>query len=394
MRRRTDSRLAFVLVLLAAGGLTVSAQAPRTLQPGPAASVGMDHQALNQAVDLFRQAVARDEIRGVVLMVARRGTIVMHEALGWRHVAYKLPMEKDTIFRMASNTKPVVATAALMLEQDGKLSVGDRVGVHLTALDTYRWREVTVGHLLSHASGLRIGPIFLPFDDEKDKREAPTLQNAVAKFGPIGPEFAPGTTYSYNNAGYNTVGAVIERVSGMALEDVLRTRIYEPLGMTDTLNHEDASKLARMATVYAGRKGEDGKIAWTQRFTPGDPPDFPVIRASGGMISTAMDYAKFLQMYLNGGTYGGARLLTAASIAKATTSHIDAGNDGGYGYGWMIGPDGSHAHSGSDGTYAWVDPKRELFGLVFTQSPGGINPRLKFREAVTGAVRVGETGSR
>ncbi len=378
---------ALALVLALAASLPLSAQKPRLLQYGPASSVGMDQAALDQSVSLFREAAARDEIRGAVLIVARRGTIVMHEAIGWRHVAYRLPMEKDTLFRMASNTKPVIATAVMLLEQDGKLSVADTAGAHLPVLNTYRWREVTVAHLLSHSSGLRIGPIFLPFDDEKDKRETPTLQSAVAKFGPMGPEFPPGTTYSYNNAGYNTVGAIIERASGMPLEDFLRTRIYQPLGMGDTLNHEDDTKLARMATVYAGRKGDDGKIAWTQRFTPGDPPDFPVIRASGGMISTAMDYAKFLQMYLNGGEYGGARVLTAASIAKATTSYIDAGKDGGYGYGWMISPDGAYAHSGSDGTYAWVDPKRELFGLVFTQSPGGPNPRLKFREIVTGAVR-------
>jgi CubicO group peptidase (beta-lactamase class C family) len=387
MTRRSRTAFGLVPVLLAAAGLILSAQAPRTLRYGTAASVSIDQTALDLAVKPFRDAVSRDEIRGVVLLVARRGTIVMHEALGWRHVAYKLPMEKDTLFRMASNTKPVIASAALILEQDGKLAVNDRVGVHLPALDNYRWREVTIGHLLSHASGLRIGPIFMPFDEEKGKGETVTLQGAVAKFASIGPEFAPGTTYSYNNAGFNTAGAVIERASGLALEDVLRTRIYEPLGMTDTLNHEDATKLARMATVYSGQRGEDGKVAWTQRFTPGDPPDFPVIRASGGMISTAMDYAKFLQMYLNGGEYGGVRILSPASIAKATTSHIGAGTDGGYGYGWVVAPDGSYSHTGSDGTYAWVDPKRELFGLVFTQSPGGPNPRLQFKEAVTAAVR-------
>jgi CubicO group peptidase (beta-lactamase class C family) len=378
---------ALTLALLAFVGLSVSAQAPRTLQYGTAASAGMNQLALNQAIELFRGAVTRDELRGVVLMVARRGIIVMHEALGWRHVAYKLPMEKDTLFRMASNTKPVVASAALILEQDGKLALSDRVGAHLSALDNYRWREVTIGHLLSHSSGLRIGPIFQPFDDEVGKKETPTLQGAVAKFASMGPEFAPGTTYSYNNAGFNTAGAVIEHASGLALEDFLRTRIYEPLGMTDTLNHEDATKLARMATVYAGQRGGDGKVAWTQRFTPGDAPDFPVIRASGGMISTAMDYARFLQMYLNGGEYGGARVLTAASVTKATTSHIAAGTEGGYGYGWVVASDGSYSHNGSDGTYAWVDPKRELLGIVFTQSPGGINPSRQFKDLVTAAAR-------
>ena len=387
MMNRPLALRAVGLLLVAATGLTLSAQTPRVLDYGPAPSVGMNQTALNEAVDLFRQAVARDEIRGAVLMVARRGTIVMHEAIGWRHVAYRLPMEKDTLFRLASNTKPVVASAILLLEQDGKLSVGDRVGAHLPPLDNYRWREVTIAHLLSHSSGVRIGPILLPFDGERDKREPPTLQAAVAKFGAFGPEFTPGTTYSYNNAGYNTLGAIIERASGMALEDFLRTRLYQPLGMTDTLNHEDETRLARMATVYSGRENEHGKIEWTQKFTPGDPPDYPVIRASGGMISTAMDYAKFLQMYLNGGEYRGVRFLTPASIAKATTAHIEAGKDGGYGFGWRISPDGACSHSGSDGTYAWVDPKRDLFGIVFTQSPEGKNPRQRFREIITEAAK-------
>jgi len=391
MKRRRLSPLVLTLLVAAAAGLTLTAEKARLLEYGPASSVGMDQAALEKGVDLFRQAVDRDELRGVVLMVARHGTIVLHEAIGWRHVAYRLPMEKDTLFRMASNTKPVVATAVLILEQDGRLSVDDLAATHLPSFDNYRSRDMTIAHLLSHSSGLRIGPIFFPFDEEAEKNETPTLQGAVAKFGAVGPEYAPGTTYSYSNAGFNTLGAIIERVSGTALEDFLRTRIYEPLGMTDTLNHEDPAKLARMATVYAGRKGDDGRVAWTQRFTPGDPPDFPVIRASGGMISTAMDYAKFLQMYLNGGEYAGARILTPASIGAATSSHISTGEGegegDGYGFGWMVSPDGVYSHSGSDGTYAWVDPSRDVFGLVFTQSPGGVNPRTAFQRLVADACR-------
>ena len=387
MLRRRSLGLGLALLVAAAATLTLSARTARLLEYGPASSVGLDQAALDEGVGLFRQAVDRDELRGVVLLVARHGTIVLHEALGWRHVAYRLPMEKDTLFRMASNTKPVVATAVLVLEQDGRLSVDDRAAAHLPSFDTYRSRDITIAHLLSHASGLRIEPIFLPFDEEEANGETPTLQGAVARFGAIGPEFEPGTTYSYSNAGFNTLGAIIERASGLTLEAFLRTRIYAPLGMTDTLNHEDPSKLARMATVYAGHKEDDGRVTWRQRFTPGDPPDFPVIRASGGMISTARDYATFLQMYLNGGEYDGVRVLTPASIAKATTSHIDAGAEGGYGFGWMVSSDGVYSHSGSDGTYAWVDPARDLFGLVFTQSPGGVNPREAFRDLVTAACR-------
>jgi len=370
------------LILVAALALVAIADAP-VLRPGSAASVGMDQASLDRGVALFREAIEKDELRGAVLLVARRGTIVLHEALGWRHKGYRLPMEKDTLFRMASNTKPVVATAVLMLEQDGRLAVGDRAAQYLPSFDTYRSRAISIAHLLSHSSGLRIEPIFYPFDE----KETPTLQGAVAKFGEEGPRVEPGTTYSYSNPGYNTLGAIIERASGMALEDFLESRIYRPLGMADSLNHEDPARLHRMATVYRGRRGDDGAILWRQGFTPDDPPDFPVIRASGGLIATAMDYARFLQMWLNGGVYGDVRLLTEASVRKATAPQIPMGEDGSYGFGWMVSADGVFAHGGSDGTYAWVDPARELIGIVLTQSPGGQNPRDEFRKIITEACR-------
>ena len=260
------------------------AQHATTLAYGSAASVGMDAALLDQAMQLYRDAVERDELKGAVLMVARRGVIVLHEAVGWRHEAYQLPMERDTLFRMASNTKPVIGTAVLILQEEGRLALDDRAADHLESFDNDRSRDITIRQLLSHSSGLRVGPIFYPFEED----ETPTLIGAVAKFGAEGPAVEPGTSYSYNNAGYNTLGAIIEVASGMPLDDFLRTRIYEPLGMADTLNHEDETKLSRMATVYRGRRQDDGRVDFRQGFSPGDPPDFPVVRASGGMISTAI----------------------------------------------------------------------------------------------------------
>ena len=271
------------LVVLAA--LVVSTVAiPSTQGLLPAAApqtMGMDPAALAKAVDLYRTAVARDDIRGAVLYVARRGQVVLHEAVGFRHHAYRLPMEKDTLFRMASNTKPVVAAAVLMLVDEGKLAVTDPVSKYLKSFDNDKSRRITIAQLLTHSSGLRIGPILLPFADGEER----TLQAAVAKFGATGPAAEPGT-YSYNNAGYNTLGALIEVLSGQSLEAFLKSRIYDPLGMVDSLNHEDPAKLQRMATVYRGQRRADGTVAFTQGFTPGDAPDFPVIRASGGLIST------------------------------------------------------------------------------------------------------------
>ena len=317
-----------------------------------------------------------------MLLVARRGVIVLHEAVGWRHEAYRLPMERDTLFRMTSNTKPVIGTAVLILHEEGKLSLDDRAADHLDSFDNDRSRDITVRQLLNHSSGLRFGPIFHPFAEG----ETPTLLGAVAKFGAEGPAVEPGASYSYSNAGYNTVGAIIEVASGMPLEDFLRTRIYEPLGMADTLNHEDESKLSRMATVYRGRRGDDGRVAFRQGFTPGDASDFPVIRASGGMISSAPDYARFLHMHLNRGRYGDVRILLEESVAAATRGDVASGSNTAYGLGWQVADDGSYSHSGSDGTMAWVDPAREVIGMVLTQSPGGINPSREFRALVNRAV--------
>ena len=336
--------------------------------------------ALREAVGLYRQGVEAGHLRGAVLYVARNGEVVLHEAVGVRNVSLRAPMEKDTLFRMASNTKPVVATAIMMLHEEGRLSVGDPVAKHLPSFANEKSRRITIAQLLSHSSGLRIEPIFYPFKDGEER----SLQAAVAKFGAEGPKEAPGT-YSYNNAGYNTLGAIIEVVSGMPLERFLITRIYEPLGMTDTLNHEDASKLSRMATVYRGKR-DAGTVVFTQGFTPGDKPDYPFVRASGGMISTAADYAKFLEMFRNEGVHKGRRLLKAGTVKAMIEPRVKSSDTGSYGYGWMISATGSYSHTGSDGTMAWVNPALGIVGMVLTQSPGGINPRTEFQKLVTSAI--------
>ena len=180
--------VAMVIWWLTASTSPAPAQQATTLSYGSAASVGMDAGLLDEAVQLYRDAVERDELKGAVLMVARRGVIVLHEAVGWRHEAYRLPMENDTLFRMASNTKPVIGTAALILHEEGRLSLDDRAARYLESFDNSRSRAITIGQLLSHSSGLRIGPIFYPFEGD----ETPTLIGAVAKFGAEGPAVEPG----------------------------------------------------------------------------------------------------------------------------------------------------------------------------------------------------------
>lgn len=389
MTSRLPALLLFALLLAPAP------PARDVLREGTAAEVGMSGAVLRAGASLFEDAVRRDELRGVVLLVARRGVIVLHEAHGWRDPGRTQPMERDTLFRLASNTKPVVAAAVLQLAEAGALELDGPVYEHLPSFDHPRGRPITVRQLLSHTSGLRIGPIFLRplLGPSEEHPDAPSLRLEVARFGAIGASVPPGSSYSYSNAGFNTLGALIEVVSGRPLKLYLGERIYDPLGMADSCNHESDADPARMSAVFSRIGGEDWRVGWQ----PGDPPDYPFPRASGGMIATARDYAVFCQAFLNGGSYGEARILEPASVAEATrpqTAHVygEAEREqrtSFYGLGWRVSGDGVYSHGGSDGTFAWVDPGRQILGVVFTQSPGGENPRGQFQRIVDAACRDG-----
>ena len=386
------SALAVALPVLAGAGEAAAQE--RTVAYGVPADVGMSSGVLAGGVALYEEAIERGDLVGAVLLVARDGRVVLHEALGWRDKARRIPMQPNTMFRMASNTKPVVAAGIAMLVEDGKLAYDDLVRDHMPSWDNYRAGFINVGHLLSHSSGLRIPTLFLqPYMQPTAAHpQAPTLQLEAARFGGVGAEVTPGTSYSYNNPGYNTLGALIEMASGMQMDDYLDRELYTPLGMNDSYHHEVDEKmdgkLDRMSVVYYQRD-DDGE--WMPGWTPGDAPQVPFVRASGGMISTAEDYVVFCQMFLNGGVYGGRRYLSEESVALLTTPKIrtNPGSDGPashYGYGWSVSADGVFSHGGSDGTNAFVDPSRQLIVLVFTQTPRGDNPVGRFLELVNLAV--------
>ncbi|UCG89426.1 MAG: serine hydrolase [Gemmatimonadota bacterium] len=196
----------------------------------------------------------------------------------------------------------------------------------------------------------------------------------------------PGEAYSYSNPGYNTLGALVEIASGQLLEDYLRAAVYEPLGMVDSYNYRDGheldGKLHRMGPAYY-RRGSDGE--WEPGGTPGGPVAYPFARGSGGMISTVWDYAIFAQTFLNGGIYDGIRILEAETVTLMTSPKIQIPGGGSYGFGWRLS-NGTYGHSGSDGTDAWIDPEREIIGLVFTQTPRGRPSIDRFRQLVNLAI--------
>ena len=354
------------------------------LEPGDPQDVQVDRARLKTAVGLVEQAIADGEMHGAVLLVARRGKIILHQALGWRGPQRTEPMQEDALFRMASNSKAVTAAGILALVADGVLELDDPVSLYLPAFMAEKSRRITIRQLLTHTSGLRIEPLFLKPLLKKSPAfpDAPNLLLEVSRFAQIGAVVQPGASYKYNNAGYNILAGVIETLTG-SYQQHLRDCLYEPLGMVDSVNHESVADHTRMSTVAV--RQADG--SWQAGWQPGDAPDFPFPRGSGGMISSARDYATFCQMLLNRGIYRGRRILPATLVHQAVNpqvSYIPAAER--YGLGWVVSKaGGTYAHSGSDGTWVWVDPERELIGLVFTQTNGSTNPRHAFRAMVQDA---------
>ena len=385
MKPRTPTAMSVAIAIIAVVALFPSAlasQQVRTLSYGDPEDVGMSAAGLASALEMYEQAVERGELVGAVILIARKGRVVLHEAMGWRDKEERLPMARNTMFRMASNTKPVVATAIAQLVEQDALGYADKVSMHIPEWDNHQAGSITIGHLLSHASGLRIGSLFL-----QPLEENSTLQREAARFASVGAEVPPGESYSYSNPGYNTLGALVELASGELLEAYFNSAIYEPLGMVDSYNHREGhqleGKLDRMGAAYY-RRGANGQ--WEPGGTPGGPVAYPFARASGGMISTAWDYAIFAQMFLNGGVYDGTRILRQETVRLMTTSKIGTSGGGGYGYGWST-RDGTYGHGGSDGTDAWIDPEREIIGLVFTQTPRGRPSLSDFRRLINRSIK-------
>ena len=353
------------------GIFALAAAAHAQVAPLPEAdpvALGCDAEALRRAVEPFERAIEARAVLGAVLLVARGDQIVLHEALGHRDAERRRPMTKGTLFRMASNTKAVTAAAVLALVDEGRLTLDDPVAKWMPTFAHGDAAKITVRHLLTHTGGFRIDALFLSplMKPSAEHPDAPNLVLEAARFGEVGPEVEPGTTYSYGNPGYNTLAALVEIASGQGYEAFCRERFYEPLGMRDTNNHETRADNSRMSEVVK-RAGDRWHIAWK----PGGPPTVPFVRGSGGLISTTSDFVRFCRMWLHGGLAGERRLLSEKSVAAALSSQTEHIDDVDYGFGWRIRGDGVFRHSGSDGTFAQCDAQRDLVVLAFTQTQGG-----------------------
>jgi CubicO group peptidase (beta-lactamase class C family) len=378
----------------------VLAAAPPAPDP---ARAGMDAAQLARIGPVLKEFVERGQMSGAVTLVMRRGVLAHFEATGWQDADAKKPMQRDTIFQIMSMTKPVTGVAIMMLAEEGRLRLHDRVEDHLpefrgqmmiaseeNGVRTLRKpsRPITIRDLMTHTSGL--GPAAPGIGDIMVRMDR-TLAEACLIYSQQPLLFEPGTRWSYSNTGIAVLGRIVEVLSGMSFEKFLESRIFQPLGMTDTHVFLPMEKRARLAPVFTVK---DGKLVKAGAdILGGDPLKFREGAKYSGpehsLYSTAWDLAQFYQMMLNGGVHGGKRLLSAASVRMMTQLHtgdLQAGHNPGTGFGltWEVTKDpagtltgqsiGTYGHGGAFGTYGWVDPQQQIIGVFLMQLTGRPQP--------------------
>ncbi len=417
----------FKTILLA---LTVALFLPATL-PGqflPTATpeeVGMSSERLDRLTETLQGYIDREEVAGSVAIVVRDGKIAYLKAFGHQDIEARLPMRADSIFRIASQSKAIVSTAIMMLQEEGKLVIGDPLSRYIPEFantqvavpredgdyDLEDGRPILLRHLLTHTSGISYGtgPARDLWDAAgfqqwyfADKDEP--IGDSVARMAGLPFDAQPGERWIY---GFNIdiLGAVVEKASGMPLDEYLRTKLLQPLGMYDTHFYLPPAKQNRFATVYGrGSGGSLERAADTGEWAgQGAYMEGPRMSFSGGagLLSTASDYARFLQMLLNGGELDGVRVLSPTTVKLMTRNHIgdiDFRPGQGFGLGFSIvtdlgarGTPGSVGEFGWGGAYHstyWADPEEDLAVVYLTQlrPAGGVDDMAKLRNLVYQAI--------
>jgi CubicO group peptidase (beta-lactamase class C family) len=351
-----------------------------------------------------QEFVDKREIAGAVTLVASPKHGVEIHSIGLADIAGSVPMKPDAMFWIASMTKPITGTAIMMLAEEGKLSVDDPVGKFIPELAHLKTEDgvehvVTLKHLLTHTSGMAdITP--------EQSKAAHTLADLVPYFTLKPLHFVPGSKWQYCQSAINTLGRIVEVVSGQSYPDFLQKRLLDPLGMKDTTFYPTEAQLPRIAKSY---KLENGKldevpIAFLQGRSASSHERVPA--ANGGLFSTAADYGRFLQMILNQGELDGHRYLKPETVKQMTTvqsgdvkTGFTPGN--GWGLGWCVVREpqgvtaalspGSHGHGGAYGTQAWIDPQKKMVFVLMIQrsniNSDGSELRKAFQEAAVEATR-------
>ena len=354
-------------------------------------AAGMNAVQLSKIPARMKEYVDAGQTAGMVTIVARHGHVASFEAVGFQELETRKPMRKDTLFRIASLTKPVTCAAIMILADEGRLSVIDEVakflpqykaltvdgcgarngfGCDTTALS----RPINIEDLMTHTSGL-------PSSPETSEDEATTLEDLVKISARTHLLFQPGVNWNYSNLGIDILGRIIEIVTKKSFDQFLNERIFQPLGMTDTYFFVPADKEDRLAALY---RFENDK-AKRQQAEWGAKKGIP--SPAGGLVSTAADMLRFNEMMRNKGTLNGRRVLSSAAVNLMTISHtgdLQAGWSPGMGHGYgyevvrnMAGmfrynSPGSFAKGGAYRTYEWVDSEKDLSGVFLMQVDSGL----------------------
>ncbi|WP_158859576.1 serine hydrolase domain-containing protein [Lunatibacter salilacus] len=419
--------LLFQVMVVAAQTPTAKKSLP--LGEGNPLSVGMSPARLEKIDAMLGASVSEGDIPGVVALIAKDGKIVFHKAYGIADAAKGESMKKDHIFRIASQSKAITSTAVMMLWEEGKFRLDDPISKYipefnnLQVLQNFRYvdttytsrpanKEITIRHLLTHTSGLGYGVID---GDERMKMiygkagttdlfttEEVSIKDVVMKLAKLPLHHDPGEKYTYS-VGLDVLGYLIEVVSGMPFDRFLKERLFDPLGMDDTWFYLPESKANRLVAIHHRVDG-----AWKNYPDTFYEVDYPIKGAKrffsggAGLSSTAMDYATFLQMYLNGGELNGVRILsrtTIAAIMADQTGPLYGGENQHYGlaFGVLTERGQGKGGDGSEGTFVWggyfntqyfADPKENIVGIIMKQTQGGTGDQTswKFKQMVGAAV--------
>lgn len=335
-------------------------------------------------------------LSGAVAVLYQNDKILSEEVVGFRDLESKSPMQADSLFWIASMTKPITAMAVMMLQDEGKLNIEDPVAKYLPEFKNQMLvqeksgdrvvlvkpaRPVTIRDLLTHTSGL-VGnsPLY------GDALDVLSLKEAVITYALSPLQFEPGTRWSYCNPGINTLGRLVEVVSGEDYAVFLQKRLLDPLGMKDTTFWPTADQLARLATSY--QPTADGKglePATIKYLTEPYSNQKRAPLAAGGLFSTAADLLKLYTMLLNGGEAEGKRYLSPGSLALMTSDHTGTLKSGftdgmGMGLGFQVVREpvgvtamlskGTYGHGGAHGTQGWIDPGKKTIHLLLIQRAG------------------------
>jgi CubicO group peptidase (beta-lactamase class C family) len=398
------------LLVAASGAQARNAEIPTTTPE----SVGFSTERLKLLDQSMQGMVDNKQLAGIVTVLARHGKVVQQKVYGRLDIAGDKPMQKDTIVRIYSMTKPMVGVAMMMLYEEGKWRPSDPISRYIPEFANLKVatgadkdgqpileapaHAPTMGELMSHTAGFTYG-LFgnMPVDkmyQQADLLGSPSLQDFINRLSKLPLLYQPGEGWVYS-VSVDVQGYLVEKLSGKPLPEFMRERIFEPLGMKDTSFFVPSEKLGRLATIYQW-DGMKKELA-PQPRDPGvsTPPGMP--SGGGGLYSTAGDYLLFTQMVLNGGELNGARLLAPSSIELMRTNRVsdrvkEANKFGigayrmqpglGFGFDFAILEDplklgstagkGSFLWDGIAGTWFWIDPTNDVIFIGIIQRRGGV----------------------